>query len=105
MNKNNRSPDFNLFLSSDITFGTLEALNEKMADIPTVEPERTEWINAVAGLVSAGLKAAREMNAFLYEASDRHYFPNTYSDIEPDFEGVKEPTLIYAFSRSGDVVC
>lgn len=101
MNKNSRSSDFNLFISSDVTFGTLEAIGEKMADVPTDEPERTEWVNAITGLASAGLKAAREMNAFLYEASDMHRFPSTYADIVVEKNCIREPAPpLYLASRS-----
>lgn len=100
MTKYRRSSDFNLFLSSDVVFGTLEALYEKMADVPTEEPQRTEWINAITGLASAGLKAAREMNAFLYEASDRHRFPSTYADIESDENCVRETPPLYLVRKS-----
>lgn len=45
-----------------------------------------------------GPQEAREMNAFLYEASDRHRFPKEYAEIESGYEGVKETAGIYAIN-------
>ena len=97
MKKNSRNSDFNLFLASDAVLGTLESIYEMMAEIPAESSsERTRWANALTGLAWAGRGAARDMNAFLYEASDRHRFPKDYSDIESEPAGVKETAAIYA---------
>jgi len=100
MNNSKRNSDFNLFLASDAVLGTLESIYEMMAEIPAEgSAEHTRWANALTGLAWTGRGAAREMNAFLYEASDRHRFPKSYSDIESDAEGVKETAAIYAIRR------
>lgn len=98
MNKNNRSSDFNLFNASDATLGVLEAIYEMLAEVPAEHsPERARWINGLTGLAWVGRNAARELNAFVYEASDLQRIPCTYSDIESDhFDGVKETAAIYS---------
>lgn len=97
MNKNSQLSDFNLFLSSDALLGVLEAMHEMMAEMPTDGTEaRTLWLNSLTGLAWMGRNVAREMNVFLYKASDCHRFPNTYADIESSFDGVKETATVYA---------
>lgn len=98
MNKNNRSSDFNLFNASDATLGVLEAIYEMLAQVPAEHsPERARWINGLTGLAWVGRNAARELNAFVYEASDVQRIPCTYPDIESDdFQSVKEERAIYA---------
>lgn len=100
MSKDSNLSDFNLFLASDAVLGTLESIYEMLAEIPAESSsERTRWANALTGLAWAGRGAAREMNTFLYDASDRHRFPKDYSDIESDPTGVKETTALYVISR------
>ena len=100
MSKDSNLSDFNLFLASDAVLGTLESIYEMMAEVPAENAsERTRWVNALTGLAWAGRSAAREMNAFLYDASDMHRFPKDYSDIESDVEGVKEMAALYVVNR------
>ena len=102
MNKksNNRSADFNLFLSSDTVLGTLESIFELTAEVPRKGEEMMLWINALTGLSAAGCKAAREMNIFLYEASDKHNFPTTWNslEIDEDDDRVRDTRGIYLAS-------
>lgn len=79
-----RSADFNLFLSSDTVLGTLESIFELTMEVPRKGEEMMLWVNALTGLAEAGRKAARDMNIFLYEASDSHDFPTTWSSLETD---------------------
>ena len=78
----------------------LEAIYEMLAEVPAEHsPERARWINGLMGLAWVGRNAARELNAFIYAASDAHRFPCSYSDIESDdLQGVKEAPAIYAVS-------
>lgn len=100
MTKCSRNSDFNLFLASDAVLGTLESIYEMTAEVPAEgTAEHARWVNALTGLAWAGRSAAREMNAFLYDASDRHRFPKEYSDIESDVKSVKEQAALYVVNR------
>lgn len=96
--KNTASPDFNLFDASDTALGTLAAICELMQSVPTRGVERTLWNNRVSGLANAGCKAAREMNLFIYEATDTQQLPVRWEDIERDPEpnGVRETAAVYS---------
>lgn len=96
MSKDSKLSEFNLFLASDAALGVLEAIYELTGEVPAENSaEHTRWINSLTGLAWTGRNTAREMNVFLYEASDRHRFPKDYSDIESG-NGVKEPRALYA---------
>lgn len=98
MNDNieNRPSDFNLFLASDTLLGVLEATHRMTTDEPPADGiERERWFNALHGLAWTGVKAARETNRFLMDASDMHRFPATYADIEADRNCVRETRAVY----------
>lgn len=96
MSKDSNLSEFNLFLASDAALGVLEAIYELTGEVPAEgTPAHTRWINSLTGLAWTGRRTAREMNAFLYKASDRHRFPKEYAEIEPGYEGVKETAALY----------
>lgn len=97
INEFRRSSDSNIFLASDTALGVLEAIYELTGEIPAEgTPAHARWINSLTGLAWTGRRTAREMNAFLYEASDMHRFPKDYADIEYDENEVREHTPFYA---------
>ena len=100
---NQRPSEFSLFLASDAVLGALESIFELTGDVPSTveEEERTRWLNALTGLAWSGRQAARDMNDFLHEASDKHRFPTTYDDLEPegdDSDGVNDTRGVYLVS-------
>ena len=99
MENNNsfRSPDFNLFLAAEAVQGALEAIFEMTAEIPSDEAEAARFFASLTGLAWAGRRAARELNTFLMEASDRHRFPSNYASLEPEScdDEIREPRVRY----------
>ena len=96
-----RSPDFNLFLAAEALQGALEAIFEMLAEIPTDETEAQRCFASLAGLAWAGRRVARELNAFLLEASDRHRFPLNYGSLAPedDDDEIREPRVRYCVNH------